>query len=742
MLHMTSQNAMDERAVGALIHQFNIVVPEIQREYVWGFNRDGVFANFIADLIKSFQQSQTVVHNNAYDKLQQLYNASDEEIKAYLYPILIQQQVSLSSVNIGFIYSYRPDYYLYNDREEDVFLIDGQQRFTTLFLVLFYLALKEGRKNEFLHTFRYDWEESKMAFDYRVRSSTHDFLIDLIYYIDSVEDLLQIRDKTWFSSKYHHDTTILSSIGGKTENGATVQGAFALIHEQFAAASEDYYDFILNQVTFWHFKTEETSQGEELYITMNSRGQQLVDNEEIRAFLFAQLSDKHLYWSGRWEVWQDFFWKRRNKNNPAANADKGFNEFLRWVQLLAMTAQLNGESLEVQQHEQEQIEQVLSWEERKLDVKFLSLQDIENTFSAIEFLYEDLNLNIEETYPGYAGERISKMLPENWLRPEEGYLKQIECFRLLPVLEFCKKMLQEKVENKIGLFRFLRFLYNLHRDENLSKSVAPQCIATINLAGRMDIHQDTTQLLKMQVSNTLLNAEERLKQLILSNSDERMRLEKQFWFGEDLKITDGNIHQPVRFILNGKGYSDFSANKFEKFIKVYDKLSRNEQVFGELLYTDAFDEEYDRVVRSKRWHRSLPFLELCNELSIAGYTSLESVFINRRKSFVKKYADEAALMAEPSSKNQLYIYYILHKHVLTKTLWNWDDHFNLGRLLATEKYKDLFDNGYVYQLFKKAFHANEWRILPIHAQIQNRTKIIQHLFNWAREEEKTDKSDR
>ena len=75
---------MDERAVGALIHQFNIVVPEIQREYVWGFNRDGVFANFIADLIKSFQQSQTVVHNNAYDKLQQLYNASDEEIKAYL----------------------------------------------------------------------------------------------------------------------------------------------------------------------------------------------------------------------------------------------------------------------------------------------------------------------------------------------------------------------------------------------------------------------------------------------------------------------------------------------------------------------------------------------------------------------------------------------------------------------------------------------------------------------------------
>ena len=78
-------------------------------------------------------------------------------------------------MNIGFIYSYRPDYYLYNDREEDVFLIDGQQRFTTLFLVLFYLALKEGRKNEFLHTFRYDWEESKMAFDYRVRSSTHDF---------------------------------------------------------------------------------------------------------------------------------------------------------------------------------------------------------------------------------------------------------------------------------------------------------------------------------------------------------------------------------------------------------------------------------------------------------------------------------------------------------------------------------------------------------------------------------------
>ena len=70
---------------------------------------------------------------------------------------------------------------------------------------------------------------------------------------------------------------------------------------------------------------------------MNSRGQQLADNETIRAKLFDTdiVKSNPLQWSEKWEIWQDFFWKNRSKTK-GFSADEGFNEFLRWVQLLKM----------------------------------------------------------------------------------------------------------------------------------------------------------------------------------------------------------------------------------------------------------------------------------------------------------------------------------------------------------------------------------------------------------------------
>src|SRR5690606_24836508 len=77
-----------------------------------------------------------------------------------------------------------------------------------------------------------------------------------------------------------------------------------------------------------------SEQGEELYIYMNARGEQIQGNENIKANLLGQLNSEA---SGEklietknsygviWEGWQDYFWKKRNKNE---NADQGFNEFL------------------------------------------------------------------------------------------------------------------------------------------------------------------------------------------------------------------------------------------------------------------------------------------------------------------------------------------------------------------------------------------------------------------------------
>ena len=70
-------------------------------------------------------------------------------------------------------------------------LIDGQQRFTTLFLLLFVCALKENRKGEFLSLIRFE-EKLKMCFDFRVRDLTKRFLLELVEKVENTEQLKEI----------------------------------------------------------------------------------------------------------------------------------------------------------------------------------------------------------------------------------------------------------------------------------------------------------------------------------------------------------------------------------------------------------------------------------------------------------------------------------------------------------------------------------------------------------------------
>ena len=90
---------------------------------------------------------------------------------------------------------------------------------------------------------------------------------------------------------------------------------------------EYYFDYLLENIHFWHFKTEATSQGEELYISMNSRGEQLSSHETQKAASLPP--EEQIKWGKKWENWQTFFWKNRNNNKAKnINADKGFNQYL------------------------------------------------------------------------------------------------------------------------------------------------------------------------------------------------------------------------------------------------------------------------------------------------------------------------------------------------------------------------------------------------------------------------------
>ena len=95
-----------------LINNYYLIVHEIQREYVWGAKENiEKFNLFINDVLKSAQ------HNE--------------------------------KKNVGFLYSYKTGIEERESHGVEHYIIDGQQRLTSLILLLYVLASKEGRREDF-----------------------------------------------------------------------------------------------------------------------------------------------------------------------------------------------------------------------------------------------------------------------------------------------------------------------------------------------------------------------------------------------------------------------------------------------------------------------------------------------------------------------------------------------------------------------------------------------------------------
>lgn len=275
----------------------NLIVPETQREYVWGNNSE-VLEKFLTELKMKAAPCETChhVHTN-------------------------------KNINVGFLYSYKPSYVKYeSERILDEYLIDGQQRITTLFLLLLYRATIENRFEDFIAICRVDENDFEMGFNYKVRSLTQQFIVHLIHHAhtegSNTFDFISDLENTpyWFLDDYKSDPTVMSMIN-----------TLKSIKKIFGDPSNYYFDYLLTNIHFWHFKTEATSQGEELYITMNSRGEQLADNEMQKAR--ALPSDELLRYGQKWEQWQTFFWRNRKAGEANnINADKGFNNFLACIE--------------------------------------------------------------------------------------------------------------------------------------------------------------------------------------------------------------------------------------------------------------------------------------------------------------------------------------------------------------------------------------------------------------------------
>ena len=519
---MKNQPYLNEQSILNLITQNNFLIPEIQREYVWG-NNELVINRFLNE-----------IKNKAGKICTDCRMPKSPEI-----------------FNIGFLYSYKPDYVKVEyERFLDEYLIDGQQRFTTIFLLLFYCSLKENRKHDFLNLIRYE-KLIRMGFDYRVRDLTHRFLLEFIEKIRIVEELNNIEEQTWFLKDYNNDVTIKS-----------ILQAIKIIYREFNS-DDKYYDYILNYIKFWHFKTEATSQGEELYITMNARGEALSENEITKAGLMINNNDL-TKWGKKWEEWQDFFWKNRAQN---PNSDLGFNEFLRWVYLIEKCEKNNDDE------ENDNIESVKElksyFQNPETNISNLNFEIIKKYFEAIKFLFE----------------AQSEYIKKEWFAPSLS-LDLKSYIILFPAIFYIKKIKGEgnNLDNR-KLKRIIRYFFNLTRLSTVTK--APD-IATISAIKAIKIlfsseNDDIAELPDCKgnenISKTILPEEEKYKLKMYKNPPENISrddLETLFWKAEDFNLNNGQIKFILKVIdFDISDTNDFDFNLFSQYSECFIELFNN-----------------------------------------------------------------------------------------------------------------------------------------------------------------------
>lgn len=638
--------------------------------------------------------------------------------------------MSSLKINVGFLYTYKPSYVSYNyERFLDENLIDGQQRFTTLFLLLFYTALKENRVSDFRDALRFE-DYQQIAFDYKVRTLTHIFILDLISKVDSVEKLQQVLDykASWLLKDFNQDVTVQSMIQ-----------ALRIIDKKFHLKKEKFFSFILNNIKFYHFRTEATNQGEELYITMNARGEALSKNEENKAALM--FDDYNLFeYGAKWEEWQDFFWKNRDKCNSMSNADNGLNEFLRWIQIIEMT--LNDNDFDTDEDEKiddksitKQIITLIQGEKIYLNKDYFSIAKIERYFKALQYLFDEyyFDQSYLSNYEGLADNLIER----EWLSPKGKVISQTDCFKFLPILHYVNKMIIEEQEiNNQNIFRIFKYLNNLTKDITVRKTINKQVINAIklvdNLLEETDDIAKVIYLEKGLVSKTLLTPEDQFKFSVYQKCKDRESIELAFWTAEDNTILKGKISPLIQFSYHIDNASEFKYSKtfelfvaenfdVDKYYKLYSNFIKitsedsneiSDNIWGALLLTEYYEikdygDKHKIVVckNSDDFYLIRDKAFLIKLIEIESFITAKEYFQNVFNNFLAKYSGIDDLKSEDNFKKQLYAYYVMLKN---NNNWYYWKGKNFGVYLNPSNFKSFFNLNVKYQHYRQKWQGAEY----------------------------------
>lgn len=190
------------------------------------------------------------------------------------------------------------------DEDNNITLLDGQQRITTLFLLYLYAAKKAGCPPE-----EYSFLK---RFSYETRYSSRSFCAKLVDYVPDFEAQPlseDIENRPWFTLGWKNDPTIKSMLV-----------MIDAIDDCFKDIPDLWEKLKSNAIAFYFLPIENMGLTDELYIKMNSRGKPLSEFENFKAELEGEIAKKDPKRASEISrkidsVWTDLLWNYKDNSN-------------------------------------------------------------------------------------------------------------------------------------------------------------------------------------------------------------------------------------------------------------------------------------------------------------------------------------------------------------------------------------------------------------------------------------------
>ena len=658
---------------------------------------------------------------------------------------LIQAFVTQTPVELDFVYG--------NVREEEdksihTFIpVDGQQRLTTLWLLHWFLSVKEGRLREI-----FSWMNK---FSYETRPSSHSFCERLLSESFPSKELMNIREyiinQKWFDNEWLNDGTVsgmLQMLYDFSQQEILLNGTATL-----NALTEGLFSFYLVPLELFGLS-------DELYIRMNARGKVLTDFENFKSEFYKILKDYPQLEEVKNKMetkWVENLWPYKKKGTYVI--DQCFMNYLKFITrcLYFQQAKPRAES----------------YADDFLDMNLLrTIYSAPSNTDFLQFAFDVIPIVAKHNKDNLLWENKGTSLADLLALSLKGDNMTID---MMVILYSALKYLRfhgdiAELKNFVRVVRNL--IYNTNdkseRDQPRILCSVERLSASVNVFETLALEEFKLEgLRESQCREEHFKA--RLRQHNPKAADTIEQIENNTWLrGNISNLLAGTFVSSAKdiasFELSDEKVASLNLQRLTNLYVHYDRISDNEfsSIWGDLLdsmlythYKDSGRMICDIDAFSKNpanaYSKNPAIIDLTATYMDSKKENLETFLIEIEKKTIrrlsKKYNDLGEIR---NAKQQLYIYYVLTRRIMGLSVNDFfKNGWRIGWLAKEKGFTSLFHEGIegdpwfsesgqnpIFQTYSSQFRyswgLNTEHALPPEIVGGNRPqKAFEKLLEWA-----------